>query len=166
MSLHRNEEILFRLHGARFVKGRVLEISPDPVLSKTQLITDGWQDWHTLGLTNEPGLTYPGCSEYSYPIPDGSYDTVLATSVLEHVRHPWEWFREIARILKVGGHVVTTSPISWPLHRVPVDCWRVFPDGIRALHEWAGLETVLALQENVDYEDTSVVDVVAVGKRT
>jgi hypothetical protein len=45
----------------------------------------------------------------------------------------------LARIAAPGGHVITISPISWPYHEAPVDCWRIYPEGIKSLCEEASL---------------------------
>jgi hypothetical protein len=40
--------------------------------------------------------------------------------------------------------VITIAPVSWPYHEAPVDCWRMYPDGLCALYEDAGLEVLSA----------------------
>jgi SAM-dependent methyltransferase len=81
-------------------------------------------------------------NEYEIPVADSSFDVVLAGQVLEHVRRVWMWVAELARVTKPGGKVVMVSPISWPYHEAPVDCWRVYPGGTRALCDAAGLGVV------------------------
>jgi hypothetical protein len=34
--------------------------------------------------------------------------------------------------------VFITAPWSWEIHRYPVDCWRILPDGMRELIEQGG----------------------------
>lgn len=68
-----------------------------------------------------------------------AFDVVLANQVLEHVRAPWRWIKDVASLCKPGGLVWICSPNSWPFHEHPVDCWRVWPDGMGALFEEAGL---------------------------
>ena len=43
---------------------------------------------------------------------------------------------------KPGGHVVTIAPVSWEYHEDPVDCWRIYPEGMKALCEDAGLKVI------------------------
>lgn len=77
---------------------------------------------------------------YHWPeIGDGAFDVVVSTQVVEHVRHPWRWVKEVARICKPGGIVYLCTPNTIAFHEYPIDCWRVWPDGMRALIEEAGL---------------------------
>ena len=80
---------------------------------------------------------------YNYPFPDNHWDVIISGSTLEHVRHPWRWMKEVARILKPGGKLCVIVPNEHPYHEHPVDCWRIYPDGLRALLEDFGL-TVLS----------------------
>ncbi len=43
-------------------------------------------------------------------LPPGSQDVVVSTEVIEHLRHPEEMVREVARILKPGGVFCLTAP--------------------------------------------------------
>jgi len=42
--------------------------------------------------------------------PDGSFDLLISSETMEHVRRPWVGFREIERVLKPGGCHVFTIP--------------------------------------------------------
>ncbi len=42
--------------------------------------------------------------------PEGSYDMVLAGEIIEHVAHPDEFLRRVARLVRPGGHVVLSTP--------------------------------------------------------
>jgi ubiquinone/menaquinone biosynthesis C-methylase UbiE len=67
--------------------------------------------------------------------------------VLEHVRKPWIWIEELARVCKPRGLVITINPVSWPCRETPVDCWRAYPEGIRALYEEGNLEVLFSKVE-------------------
>lgn len=51
------------------------------------------------------------------PFPDASFDVILSTEVMEHVRFPERAHREIARCLAPGGHYVFTVPYDDDLER-------------------------------------------------
>jgi ubiquinone/menaquinone biosynthesis C-methylase UbiE len=95
--------------------------------------------WDTLDIAQTPQLTYPKSQPYSFPISSNTYDVVLSGQVIEHVAKIWVWMREVARIAKPGGLVIIINPVSWPYHEAPIDCWRIYPEGMKALCEEAGL---------------------------
>lgn len=55
----------------------------------------------------------------SIPEPDGSFDVVLCTEVLEHVRDPLAAIREFARLLRSGGTLILTAPCCSLTHFAP-----------------------------------------------
>jgi hypothetical protein len=64
---------------------------------------------------------------------------------------------EIVRVLKPNGFCCMVAPSSGYEHRYPVDCWRVYPDGMRAIAQFAKLEVLEAFTqwEDEDYADGS-----------
>jgi SAM-dependent methyltransferase len=79
----------------------------------------------------------------SLDAPDGAYDLVLCTQVLEHVRYPQRALEQIARALAPGGYVFLTTHGVYPFHPHPTDYWRWTQQGFEALFEDAtGLDLV------------------------
>jgi len=76
------------------------------------------------------------------PFEDASFDTVLCTSVLEHMENAELAMAEIARILAPGGHALVTVPFLYPTHEAPYDFWRFSYLGLRSLVRRHGLEVV------------------------
>jgi SAM-dependent methyltransferase len=74
------------------------------------------------------------------PYPDGSFDTVLCTQVLEHVPDAELAMAEIARVLRPGGHALVTVPFLYPTHEAPYDFWRYTHHGLAGLVGRHGLE--------------------------
>ena len=68
-----------------------------------------------------------------------SFDVVVSTQVLEHVKHPWRWIKEVYRICKPNGIIYICTPNSIGYHAFPIDCWRVWPEGMNAVFEEAGV---------------------------
>lgn len=156
--MHTNSRLLYCKYAINHLPsdGRVLEIGPDVVPSSyCRLSNRAALHWDTIDLAPRPNLTYVAESDYVFPLEDGAYDVVISGQVLEHVRHPWRWIQEIARVCRPGGLVITISPVSWPYHEAPVDCWRAYPDGMRALYEEASLEVVLSTWESLEYPRAS-----------
>ncbi len=151
--MHPNSELIFKKYAERyFCNGmRILEIGPDKFPSTYQNIVGNYSlVWDTLDITNNPNLTYRSSDEYSFPIPDGTYDIVLSGQVLEHVRRIWIWIKEVSRVCKDRGFVITISPVSYIYHEAPVDCWRVYPDGMKALYMEAELEVLTSVCESLE----------------
>ena len=152
--MHANSKLLFARYARPYFKPnlRVLEIGPDGGPSTYQaMVADNSVIWDTIDITNHPSLTYCShTSEYSFPIPDGSYDIVLSGQVMEHVRKIRGWMQEISRVTKPGGLVITINPLSWPYHEFPVDCWRVYPEGMRALYDDSSLEVLTSVCESLE----------------
>ena len=44
-----------------------------------------------------------------------TFDLVISSDILEHVRKPYRAFAEVHRVLKPGGLHIFTVPLSWPL---------------------------------------------------
>lgn len=140
--MHSNSLLLFEKYAAPyFTKGmKVLEIGPNRVPSTyCQMVGDRGVTWHTLDIYESPDLTYSASSPEAFPVPDGEYDLVLSGQVIEHVQRIWKWMAEVARITRPGGRVITISPVSWPYHEAPIDCWRLYPEALKVLLEEAGL---------------------------
>ena len=119
--MHKNSRLLFQKYAkSYFTSGaRVLEIGPDRAPSTYfQMVETGPTAWDTLDAfrRSDVQLTYLAESEYSFPIPDNSYDVVFSAQVIEHVRKIWRWMPEVARVCKPGGLVITINPFSWHYH--------------------------------------------------
>lgn len=61
------------------------------------------------------------------PFNDNSFDSMIATEVLEHSFDPVKSLKEMNRVLKKDGLVFFTVPFIWPLHEVPYDAYRYTP---------------------------------------
>jgi len=51
--------------------------------------------------------------------PSGSFDVVLCVEVFEHIPHPVEALKELARLLKPGGSLILTAPFCSMTHFAP-----------------------------------------------
>ena len=59
--------------------------------------------------------------------------TVLAMDTLEHVEFVRQAISEFSRILKLGGIVVISSHMNFPIHNYPNDYWRFTPEGFKSI---------------------------------
>jgi SAM-dependent methyltransferase len=154
--MHQNSWLLFEKYALPiFNEGcSVLEIGPDGKPSTYQkLVGSRSGDWDTVEISNSQlNTTYLATTLYEYPIEDNRYDIVLSGQVIEHVPNLWRWMKEISRICKPGGTVITINPVTWFYHEAPVDCWRIYPEGMKALSEDAGLEVIVSTWESVEID--------------
>lgn len=75
-------------------------------------------------------------------IKSDSYDVVISGQAFEHIEFYWVTILEIARVLKSGGICCIIAPSNGVEHKYPVDCWRFYPDGFRALARYANLDAI------------------------
>jgi len=59
------------------------------------------------------------CDILDIPAPDGSFDAIVCTEVLEHVPEPIRAVHELARLLRPGGVVLLTAPLLSIPHQEP-----------------------------------------------
>lgn len=81
-----------------------------------------------------PYTRYPGTFEKA--------ELVVSGQCLEHTRYPWIWILNVSNLMRETTFLFLIAPASWPEHKHPIDCWRILPDGMRALAEWADLEYI------------------------
>lgn len=165
--MHLNSELLFKKYALNYFKDnmKVLEIGANELptwYSKT--VDKPSIDWYTLDIKthwdtldigngkDEMSRQIISNYEYNYPIDDNTYDIVFSGQVMEHVKNIWKWMDEIKRITKKGGLIIVILPISWPYHVAPmvVDCWRIYPEGMKALAEDKGLDIEVNIFESIE----------------
>lgn len=84
----------------------------------------------------------------SKTIPEGSYDYVVSTSMLEHTPHPWRVVEEVFKVLRPGGIFYLSAPWMFPLHGEPHDYWRFSLPCLKGLVSDAGF---LELESGSEY---------------
>lgn len=160
--MHFNSKLIFQKYALEYFKDnyKVLEIGPSGYPSAyLRIVNNNTIQWSTLDIGEsyiDNGETNPlhisTLDEYNYPINEGTYDIVLAGQVMEHVKSIWKWIDELKRITKKEGYIILISPISWSYHEAPVDCWRIYPEGMKALMSEKGLKIEKNLFESLEKE--------------
>lgn len=110
-------------------------------------------DWTYTGfdLTEGPNVDHLLDCERDVPIEfRGQFDVVISGQTMEHTRRPWLWMRGVAHLANAGGLVFVIAPNTFAFHEYPIDCWRVWGDGMRAAMEDAGLTVLKAAHVGVD----------------
>ena len=109
--------------------------------------------WNYVGLDMTEGENVDLVLQDPYnwrEIEAGCADVLISGQTFEHAEFFWLTMQQIARALRVGGLCCIIAPSSGPEHRHPVDCWRVYPDGLRALARYVGFEV---LHASTQWED-------------
>ncbi|TAF46999.1 MAG: class I SAM-dependent methyltransferase [Sphingobacteriales bacterium] len=160
--MHLNSELLFKKYYKQYFTNNlyVLEIGPAGIPSAySKFVNNDTLTWHTLDFadttyiaSNTNKLTYIIQNPYQFPIPDEQYDIVVSGQVIEHVQDIWLWLTEMKRILKKGGMIFIISPISWPYHEAPLDCWRIYPSAYEAMAHKLNIELVFSKFETLEID--------------
>jgi SAM-dependent methyltransferase len=97
-------------------------------------------DWsatpHTLRADVLADLNLP------LPFADGSVDSVVSLSVMEHLAEPQAFLAEAARVLRPGGTMLVQVPFQWRVHEAPHDYFRFTRFGLERLFARAGFADV------------------------
>lgn len=139
--MHKQAGVLMERFSRTVEKGsRVLDVGS---MNVNGAFREMFQDCDYVGIDIAAGdnvdIVVP---EYEYPFQDDAFDVIISGSTLEHVKKPWLWIKEVGRLLKPGGKLCIIVPYAHPYHNHPVDCWRVFPEGLQVLFDEADLKTV------------------------
>lgn len=77
------------------------------------------------------------------PVPDGSFEVILCTEVLEHVGKPIDVVREFGRIVAPGGRLILTAPLGSGIHQEPYHFYGGYtPYWYRRFLAEAGFESI------------------------
>jgi SAM-dependent methyltransferase len=122
-------------------KGLVLDLGSQDVNGCYRAIFEQ-KGWKYLGLDLAAGKNVDVIlsTPYCFPLSSESADLVVSGQAFEHVEFFWLTWLEMIRVLKRDGIIILIAPSRGPEHRYPVDCWRFYPDGYRALAAWGNIE--------------------------
>ena len=84
-------------------------------------------------------------------ISDNTFDYVISLCAFEHIEFPWLTFLEMVRVTKNNGIIYVLAPSTGHYHPNVLDCWRYFPDGMKALAKWGNVSVI-----NVDICSTDI----------
>ena len=93
-----------------------------------------------VGVDLYPGLNVDVTADLCSPVfpvehPEliGRFGVVLASALLEHVQNPFDAARNIALMIRPGGHLFYAGPWVWGYHAYPDDYWRISHAGLTIL---------------------------------
>ncbi len=124
---------------APYARGRLLDVGCGG--KPYQALLEQVQHYVGVDVPPNPAADVAG-SGLALPFRSEAFDTVLCTSVLEHVPEPGALMTEIARTLRPAAHLLLTAPQTWQIHMAPNDFYRYTHYGLRYLAEKSGLHVV------------------------
>ena len=96
-----------------------------------------------LDIEAGPNVDIVVNSPYNWDnVEDESFDFVISGNAFEHIEFPWLTIRLIYSKLKYGGFAAILAPNSTGEHNHPIDCYRYYADGFRALAKWGGFKVI------------------------
>lgn len=116
--------------------GRVLDVGSFDVngTARGEFEKRGWQ---YTGFDAESGrnVDVVGNVEHlSRAFKGKPFDCISCLETLEHLRDPVHAVSEMRGVLQPGGMLLLSAAGNgFREHRHPVDCWRILPDGMKAL---------------------------------
>ena len=120
------------------VKGcRVLEVGSKDVNGGLKLVVQSWEPGEYVGvdIENGPGVDrICAVEDLVEEFGAGSFDIVIATELLEHVRNWRTAITNMKEVCKPGGTMlITTRSYGFPYHGYPADFWRFELNDVRTI---------------------------------
>ena len=103
-----------------------------------------WQNYTGMDIVSGPNVDIVG---WDHLLMNG-YEHVVCGQVLEHVGNPFEFVQYMKYFFTKTICII--APNAGREHRYPLDCWRIFPDGMRTLFEYAGIEPLEIYKSKAD----------------
>ncbi len=93
--------------GNKLAAMRILHFAPETTMMEQMRGNPLYEtaDLHQKGVTHQADIT-------RMPLPDASYDVMIAHHVLEHIEDDRQAMRELFRLLVPGGFALLTTPIN------------------------------------------------------
>jgi len=135
------------------------QVNPVSLTYRTLLDRPPWR-YRGLDIAAGHNVTITVADAYDWrELPSDSVDVVVSGQAFEHVEYPWASAFEIGRVLRPGGLAMVIAPSGGYEHRFPLDCWRYYADGMRALAGYLRFEVVDAYTDwgNEVWEDSVLV---------
>jgi SAM-dependent methyltransferase len=132
-------------HISKYIRGNLIDLGCGKVplydAYKNFIEDNTCVDWSDTLNKNpfvdiEQDLNQPLC------LPDQSYDSIILSDVLEHIRKPDLLMNEMFRILKHKGKILLNVPFFYWIHAQPYDFFRYTEFALQSMAEDAGFNII------------------------
>jgi SAM-dependent methyltransferase len=103
-----------------------------------QAFEEGGAQFTSVDMDSHPSVDVVVKAGEPLPFATGSIDLVVSSSCFEHDPMFWLTFREMSRIVKLGGYIYVSAPSNGVYHAYPGDSWRFYSDAGQSLAVWSG----------------------------
>ena len=124
---------------SNYIKGRVLDVGAGEYNRYEHLFH--CDEYVKMDIFQSENVDVVGSAD-NIPFGGETFDSVISTQVLEHLKYPEKAVQETSRVLKRGGVCLLTAPQMNELHLEPNDYFRYTKYGLIELFERNGFETV------------------------
>lgn len=145
-------------------KVKVLDVGSYSVNGNYKELFNGTQaEYVGLDITEGPNVDIAVRDPYSWnEIEDESFDYIISGNAFEHIEYPWLTIKEMYKKIKMGGVACVLAPFTIFEHKYPLDCYRYYTDGFKALAKWGGFKvievTLGGIPEDADEAEWHVVE--------
>lgn len=82
--------------------------------------------------------------QLTHQLEKGFFDAVVACSVFEHLRRPWDVAKEIIDVLTPGGAFFIQTHLVFPEHGYPDDYFRFTQEGLKSLFDQLPVQALIS----------------------
>lgn len=153
---------VYRRHLTKVCRGALIDLGcgPAPLFAAYRNLVDWYYlvDWPS-SIHQSKAIDHEMDLNGKLDLPDCTFDTIVMTSVLEHIRRPELLLSECARILRPNGTLFLQVPFAYWLHEEPYDYFRYTHHALRAMLEEN--ELIVELIEPIGGRFDVLIDVLA-----
>ena len=130
---------------AKYLNGHLLDLGCGNVplyeVYKPYINNNICVDWENTIHKNQY-LDFNADLNKTLPLKDNTFDSLILSDVLEHIKEPKLLWNEMARVLKKNGVIILNTPFYYSLHEEPYDYYRFTKFALIKHAEEAGFEVI------------------------
>ena len=124
-----NPEHWIRYPTYKIIKKEILRLNPEKLNALEISAGEYWKNnykFKSFESLNYPNYDICGNLELSK-----KYDLIIADNVWEHLKYPYRATKNVYSLLNKNGYFLIIVPFLVRIHKVPIDCTRWSPEGLK-----------------------------------